>query len=200
MALIRSEHAHDQAIEASKDAVKSAEVSLEESRARLEKRERSQYHEEQIWSDTIRRNSTWVTFGLMGFNIVLLFVSIIGVEPWRRKRLVKEIETILEIDRVERHELAERLQSTIDVIASPEGLVNGVIPAEDHILEEILIEKVAVEPSSFVVFSWTSFLNQIQNPFGPQAVSIVRSELTLLVVPVFILGSAIGCGIMYIIK
>lgn len=96
MSLIRSEHINDQAVREAKEAIKQAENSLEEARSRLEKRERAQYHEEQIWSDTIRRNSTWVTFGLMGLNIFLLLVTMIVIEPWRRRRMVREIKTALE--------------------------------------------------------------------------------------------------------
>lgn len=96
MALIRSEHLNDQAIREAKEAVAAAENSLEEARAQLEKRERAQYHEEQIWSDTIRRNSTWVTFGLMGVNIFLLLASLVIFEPWRRRRMVREIKAALE--------------------------------------------------------------------------------------------------------
>lgn len=96
MSLIRSEHINDQAVREGKDAVTNAEKALEEARAQLEKRERAQYHEEQIWSDTIRRNSTWVTFGLMGVNIFLLLLSLAVLEPWRRKRMVREINTALE--------------------------------------------------------------------------------------------------------
>ncbi|KAF2143676.1 uncharacterized protein K452DRAFT_317141 [Aplosporella prunicola CBS 121167] len=96
MALIRSEHLNEQAVRQAKDKVESAERALEEARAQLEKRERDQYHEEQIWSDTIRRNSTWVTFGLMGVNILLLLSQLVVFEPWRRRRLVKEIKTVLD--------------------------------------------------------------------------------------------------------
>lgn len=96
MSLIRSEHINDQAVREGKDAVANAENALEEARAQLEKRERAQYHEEQIWSDTIRRNSTWVTFGLMGVNIFLLLLSLAILEPWRRRRMVREIKTALE--------------------------------------------------------------------------------------------------------
>ncbi|KAJ4368327.1 sensitivity to high expression protein she9 [Neocucurbitaria cava] len=99
MALIRSEHINDQAVREAKDAVANAENALEEARSRLEKRERAQYHEEQIWSDTIRRNSTWVTFGLMGVNIFLLLLSLAILEPWRRRRMVKEIKNALEAHR-----------------------------------------------------------------------------------------------------
>ncbi|KAJ4285931.1 sensitivity to high expression protein she9 [Collariella sp. IMI 366227] len=49
------------------------------------------YHEEQIWSDRIRRQSTWGTWGLMGVNIILFLVLQFVAEPWRRKRLMKGI-------------------------------------------------------------------------------------------------------------
>ena len=96
MSLIRSEHINDQAVREAKEAIKQAENALEEARSLLEKRERAQYHEEQIWSDTIRRNSTWVTFGLMGLNIFLLLATMIIIEPWRRRRMVREIKNALE--------------------------------------------------------------------------------------------------------
>jgi len=50
------------------------------------------YHEEQIWSDKIRRASTWGTFALMGVNVLLFVVVQVGLEPWRRKRLVRGFE------------------------------------------------------------------------------------------------------------
>jgi len=50
------------------------------------------YHEEQIWSDKIRRASTWGTFALMGVNVLLFVVVQVGFEPWRRKRLVRGFE------------------------------------------------------------------------------------------------------------
>lgn len=52
----------------------------------------TRYHEEQIWSDKIRRTSTWGTFGLMGLNIVLFLVFQLLLEPWKRRRLVGNFE------------------------------------------------------------------------------------------------------------
>jgi sensitive to high expression protein 9 len=49
------------------------------------------YHEEQIWSDGIRRQSTWGTWGLMGVNVLLFLVLQFVAEPWRRARLVKGV-------------------------------------------------------------------------------------------------------------
>jgi len=96
MALIRSEHINEQGVQRAKEQLAEKERQLEEVRSALEKSERRLYHEEQIWSDTIRRNSTWVTFGLMGLNILLLLVSLALLEPWRRRRLVREIRRALD--------------------------------------------------------------------------------------------------------
>ena len=96
MSLIRSEHVNEQAVMKAKEELADSERMLENARAELERKERKQYHEEQIWSDTIRRNSTWVTFGLMGFNIFLLLANLAIFEPWRRRRLVKEVRAALE--------------------------------------------------------------------------------------------------------
>lgn len=69
-----------------------AERKAEEATAKLSATILARYHEEQIWSDKIRRMSTWGTWGLMGVNVLLFLIFQIGVEPWRRKRLVKGFE------------------------------------------------------------------------------------------------------------
>lgn len=115
MALIRSEHSNELAVQAAKEGLKEAEMALEEARSKLEKKERAQYHEEQIWSDTIRRNSTWVTIGLMGVNILILLSSVIVIEPWRRKNMVKEMRAALD-----QHNEQQRLE-----IANTEASVNA---------------------------------------------------------------------------
>lgn len=126
MSLIRSEHINDQAIKVAKDRVKSSEAALEEARTQLEKRERAQYHEEQIWSDTIRRNSTWVTFGLMGVNIFLLLLSLAILEPWRRRRMVREIKGALE---------AQKIAAEVLPTSSPTPVVSGKTEQDIAIIE-----------------------------------------------------------------
>lgn len=119
MSLIRSEHLNDKAVREAKDAVEAAETALEEARSYLEKRERAQYHEEQIWSDTIRRNSTWVTFGLMGVNIFLLLLSLLILEPWRRRRMVREIKSALEAQQATSEAAVAPALATPYVMANP---------------------------------------------------------------------------------
>lgn len=52
----------------------------------------TRYHEEQIWSDKIRRTSTWGTFLLMIVNIVFFLVFQLLLEPWKRRRLTSSFE------------------------------------------------------------------------------------------------------------
>ncbi len=91
-ALYRSDHVNEQAESAAQENLATEEQKAEEAAAKLSKSILARYHEEQIWSDKIRRMSTWGTWGLMGVNVLLFLVFQIGVEPWRRKRLVKGFE------------------------------------------------------------------------------------------------------------
>ncbi|KAF2631079.1 hypothetical protein BU25DRAFT_455410 [Macroventuria anomochaeta] len=153
MSLIRSEHINDKAVREAKEAVEAAENALEEARSYLEKRERAQYHEEQIWSDTIRRNSTWVTFGLMGVNIFLLLLSLLILEPWRRRRMVREIKTALEAQKVTAEAAPAPTFATAYVAANPATEPSSVAtatpaaPAQKPAEPEAVVEKVA-EPTS----------------------------------------------------
>lgn len=165
MSLIRSEHVNDQAVQAAKDAVQAADASLEEARARLEKRERAQYHEEQIWSDTIRRNSTWVTIGLMGFNTFLLLVSLAIFEPWRRRRIVREIKGALD-EKTTAAALAPaavapptpeipapQIEAEIDTVVEPAGVtlerIEDTTPEEEQLTAQAPKDSadVSLEPS-----------------------------------------------------
>lgn len=166
MSLIRSEHLNDQAVREAKDAVLAAENALEEARSRLEKRERAQYHEEQIWSDTIRRNSTWVTFGLMGVNIFLLLTSLVILEPWRRRRMVREIKTALEAQRpvVEassRPPSATAIEEAIDEVVEPVGQ-----PAEETDSETTSTSSISVvEPADSALEGANPAQKEVPEPF-----------------------------------
>ena len=135
MTLVRSEHLDEQAVQKAKEDLAEAERDLEDTRAMLEKLERKQYHEEQIWSDTIRRNSTWVTIGLMGVNIFLLLAQIIFFEPYRRRKIVREMKEALD----------ERGMAGPGVLqaASPSEVMKQVAEAEKP--KEVPVEVVETE-------------------------------------------------------
>ncbi|KAI2086366.1 sensitivity to high expression protein she9 [Ophidiomyces ophidiicola] len=104
--LYRSDHANERAETEAQEALVAAEREAEEAAALLSKNILSRYHEEQIWSDKIRRMSTWGTWGLMGVNVLLFLIFQIAVEPWRRKRLVKGFEEKV-MDALEKERIVE---------------------------------------------------------------------------------------------
>ena len=88
-ALYRSDHTNEIAEQQAQQELMEAERIAEDTNTELSKNILARYHEEQIWSDKIRRMSTWGTWGLMGVNVLLFLVFQVLVEPWRRARLVK---------------------------------------------------------------------------------------------------------------
>lgn len=123
MSLVRSEHLNDQDVQVARDNLAAKERELEDARSLLEKLERKQYHEEQVWSDTIRRNSTWLTFGLMGVNILLLLAQIAIFEPYRRKKIVRDVKEALDEKTLHATpkpvEVAEEVERQIDAAVPP---------------------------------------------------------------------------------
>ncbi|KAF3908062.1 hypothetical protein ABW21_db0204020 [Orbilia brochopaga] len=85
--LYRSDHANEQAEIQAQNRLAEVEKEVDSISSELSKSILTRYHEEQVWSDKIRRASTWGTWMLMGFNIVLFIVVQLGLEPWKRRRL-----------------------------------------------------------------------------------------------------------------
>lgn len=122
--LYRDNHGNESAVETAKQQLNEAELALEESRSAAAKLIGARYREEQIWSDKIRRASTWGTWGLMGFNVVLFIVVQLGLEPWKRKRLVgsfeDKVKVALEDAAVTQHERIDRLEGKLQELMSVE--------------------------------------------------------------------------------
>lgn len=136
-ALYRSDHANEQAEAAAQENLANAEREAEEAGARLSSCILARYHEEQIWSDKIRRMSTWGTWGLMGVNILLFMVFQIAVEPWRRKRLVKGFEEKV-------MEALEREGSTTGVASTDEVVIQYPAPVE--VEDDAILNPATEEP------------------------------------------------------
>jgi sensitive to high expression protein 9 len=90
--LYRMDHTNEQAVQEAGTRLADAEREAEHAANELSRSILSRYHEEQIWSDKIRRMSTWGTWGLMGVNVLLFLVFQLGFEPWRGRRLVRGFE------------------------------------------------------------------------------------------------------------
>ncbi|PNS18858.1 Gephyrin [Sphaceloma murrayae] len=190
--LIRSEHLHEGSVMQAKQKLSQAEKELEEARTELERKERRQYHEEQVWSDTIRRNSTWVTFGLMGLNILLLVANIGIVEPWRRRRLVREVKDAL--DQKSFVAPAEERRDTVSDIPATGSLSTANIAIEkanDSVsVAEVAQEmgpSVEAEPKTVVVAEEPE--SEVPTPSGTEnssqeiAVEIAPAEAAVVLEP-----------------
>lgn len=154
MSLVRSEHLNERDVQVAKDDLATAERNLEDARSLLERLERKQYHEEQIWSDTIRRNSTWVTFGLMGVNILLLLTQITIFEPNRRKKIVRDVKAALD-EKTLAVNPPVVVEKQMDAVTPTEEVVSEDVKAElSQPLEDLLPPKeetLPVTPSPAVV-------------------------------------------------
>lgn len=112
--LFRDDHSAAQAEVSSQHALSKAENDADAARNALGSMILSRYHEEQIWSDKIRRASTWGTWGLMGFNVLLFVLVQLGLEPWKRKRLVGSFEEkVRQVVREERVQEAEAVETEV---------------------------------------------------------------------------------------
>ncbi|PFH61922.1 hypothetical protein XA68_15795 [Ophiocordyceps unilateralis] len=89
--LYRADHVLEGEVTAAQETLMEAEADEQRLSQRLNAGILKRYHEEQIWSDRIRRASTWGTWGLMGMNFVLFVVLQFVAEPWRRRRLVRGV-------------------------------------------------------------------------------------------------------------
>jgi len=146
MSLVRSEHHNERDVQIAKDNLAAAERNLEDARSLMERLERKQYHEEQIWSDTIRRNSTWVTFGLMGVNILLLLTQIAIFEPNRRKKIVRDVKAALD-EKTLAMQPGVVVEKQMEAVAPTEEVVVGDVQTEpSQPLEDLLPSKEEIAP------------------------------------------------------
>jgi sensitive to high expression protein 9 len=131
-ALYRMDHGNEQAVQEAATKLADAEREAEHAASKLSSNILSRYHEEQIWSDKIRRMSTWGTWGLMGVNVLLFLVFQFGFEPWRRRRLVHGFEEKVR-EALEKEKAASKTRGEMEVEEIP---LDGVIAAGIQELEE----------------------------------------------------------------
>lgn len=145
-----------------KEQLESIERKAEEAASRLSASILARYHEEQIWSDKIRRMSTWGTWGLMGVNVLLFLVFQVLVEPWRRKRLVTGFEDKVTEALAEREAVPIGKMTKMETEVSPSS---GHFPAEVFTsTEERLGNESAPEPD----IAGREKTNPVASPIGDE--------------------------------
>lgn len=146
--LYRNDHANQHAEAEAERMLSEAERFSEESQAKLSTLISARYHEEQIWSDKIRRASTWGTWGLMGINICLFVVVQLVIEPRKRARMARSFEDVMkktiEDEKEQRSQDIEAATSKFEAIAEAHKdgknttLGSAVASAVSHNVEEQL--------------------------------------------------------------
>ena len=188
------------------EAVAIAERKAEEASTKLSASILARYHEEQIWSDKIRRMSTWGTWGLMGVNVLLFLVFQIGVEPWRRKRLVKGFEEKV-LEALEKEGQATNaatgaalaaLQAShtnqptrtvdsmnsdaagpsLDIIDAVEEVVSVETGTEPGTVPEALMVDMVKPPSNRALGMLETYRHSIQDLFSDRQITLRKLDLT----------------------
>lgn len=133
--LYRTDHVLEGEVAGAQSALTEAEAEEQSLNQRLNAGILKRYHEEQIWSDRIRRASTWGTWGLMGMNFVLFVILQFFAEPWRRRRLVRGVveheKEMLEGVRTEMEALKTDLEQKMETAlkAGEKPSVTAPVPA-----------------------------------------------------------------------
>ncbi|KAH7150453.1 Mdm33 family-domain-containing protein [Dactylonectria estremocensis] len=132
--LYRTDHVLEGEVATSQETLTEAEAEEQSLSQRLNAGILKRYHEEQIWSDRIRRASTWGTWGLMGMNFLLFVVLQFVAEPWKRRRLVRgvvaEEKAVLDEVRVQLEQVKLALERR-DPAAAIEPVVEAVKVVEE---------------------------------------------------------------------
>ncbi|KAI5809352.1 Mdm33 family-domain-containing protein, partial [Pyronema omphalodes] len=142
--LYRSDHTNEQEELAAQERLSKSESAADEAQAQLARSILARYHEEQIWSDKIRRASTWGTWGLMGFNVLLFVVVQLGLEPWKRKRLVGGFEE--KVREVIKEENEKLILETAAAAAVEAVVAEEEAAAKEEVVAEVEPVQVIEEP------------------------------------------------------
>lgn len=223
--LYRNDHTNEVAEVETQEALSKAEREAEEAAASLSKSILSRYHEEQVWSDKIRRMSTWGTWGLMGVNVLLFLIFQIAVEPWRRRRLVKGFEdkVVEALEKVEALNqvavqgdipasvLAPAVPEVIDstLETSPESVAKVDVPAgEKSVPSPAVTTGASVSPSLYSRLSDISspplsleYWRQVsQELFSLRNITISQHDLTVVAVQSAAAGAAVMGLLIALVK
>lgn len=170
------------------------------------------YHEEQIWSDRIRRQSTWGTWGLMGVNILLFIVLQFVAEPWKRKRLMKGIaaeeKAALDAVRRELEEVRGALtrREEADAAAAATAAATAAAVVEDAGVEAAPVASLPAADSPTVpsppALSWKEFLSDpslwrpaLEDLYSERMIDLRMRDISLIALEGAVTGAVAVAGV-----
>ncbi|GAA99770.1 uncharacterized protein L969DRAFT_51678 [Mixia osmundae IAM 14324] len=120
--IVRREHAATQAERQAKEAVALSDEQVDSTFDNMMRHVLARYHEEQVWSDKIRSVSTYGTLLITSINVVLFLLTLIVIEPWKRKRLVAGVEERI---RAREDQIAQAVATIQQELSASMQLTNG---------------------------------------------------------------------------
>ncbi|KAJ1721764.1 sensitivity to high expression protein she9 [Coemansia erecta] len=109
--------------------VRQADGSVDRAYERLVGGIRERYHGEQVWSDKIRRASTYATWAVLAANALALLLAQAFFEPRKRRRIVGDVDERLEA-------VAARLGEQVDTLAARVDAAVAAVEERGARLEE----------------------------------------------------------------
>jgi len=217
--LYKDDHENATHEKKTKEEMEAADKTEEDIQNKLSKAILTRYHEEQIWSDKIRRTSTWGTFGLMGLNILLFLVFQLALEPWKRRRLVgnfeEKVQQVLRENAFLQNEKLDVMSKKVEELKESDRLplLNDSLQAEiiDDPIEAPQIHELPLPSNTSgltekLVLAAKSFVKQVKPSYnlitenGPAEATIRKEELITFTGVTLVLGFAIGSILSGIFK
>ncbi|GAA5888136.1 hypothetical protein JCM5296_005446 [Sporobolomyces johnsonii] len=96
--LVQQDHENERAEARAKADMEAGEETVEKGFSDLMQAILHRYHEEQVWSDKIRHLSTYGSLAITSLNVLLFIITLLLIEPWRRRRLVENVEERLRVN------------------------------------------------------------------------------------------------------
>ncbi|BGP09345.1 sensitivity to high expression protein she9 [Rhodotorula toruloides] len=138
--LVQQEHENERAEAKAKAEMEAGEEAVERGFSDLMQAILERYHEEQVWSDKIRSMSTYGSLAITGLNVLLFIVTLLLIEPWRRRRLVQNVEERLRTNSQQGHDatqaqletlqhLLQQTQASLDAVAATTAGIAAPPPA-----------------------------------------------------------------------
>jgi sensitive to high expression protein 9 len=202
--LYRTDHVLEGEVAAAQEQLTEAEAEEQSLSQRLTNGILKRYHEEQIWSDKIRRASTWGTWGLMGMNFLLFVVLQFVAEPWRRKRLVRGVVA-------EEKEVLEEVRGELAVVkAALEALEprarEATPSSEQPVPLPVVEEKPDVSPAAVATMTWKELLTEpeklkmaIRDLYSERRLDVRVKDVSALALEAAATGAAIAGGIAWVL-
>jgi sensitive to high expression protein 9 len=187
--LHREDHTHEKELATALEALNEAEAEEQKLAKELHMGILKRYHEEQIWSYRIRRGSTWVTWGLIGFNMLLFLVT-----PWRQNRVVSKMATGYELTL---DEITRRLDViTLALDREAPSREEGGNTRQGEGVFDTRIEEVIPKQRSWteVVHAPELWVQGAADLFGEKRLDVRARDLTLVAVGGALVGVLMTAG------